>query len=830
MEIYPPLSGIGGGASLAPFAPAGLDDDLFDFDKLKLVDKPENSMNSLDLPQSLKECEGYLTKLPLKPPNVDQKNPTTVVDMVNIMTNPCAAALFDKRGDTLEKEHTFANDASRSEGVPSGLYDYSTSELMKDQLSLARRKTSHIAAPLMFGHVVLPGCISFYKKDGRTYAVGEGRWLLPNPKASWCCRNVSLDQDVIAPSKTQVLIIRILKGEVGLVMEQGVEKLLDVGSHVYNSGTVSLVGKKQYANDQYFSHGRYHYLRVPRGKLAKVWAEVVKDGVRSLVPRLLGQGEHYIDSNMFKYEYGLVDESDPYIHHGSVHIIRVAKGSVAKAMHNTKPRLLGMGDHIVESTQFEFIGTESIISNLCIVHETITILRVPLGKIALAWKDNEPVFIDEPGLYEFDSPDFEFVEYKNADERLIQLGAKKIVLVHTGSVGVTYDGGILKILPNGRHIINSSNHIFHSFLSTQEKSLRLVTLSENEKFARKSTIGRGSGAPIGLSSTAIEECDLTVCETRDLVKVGLRADVFYSIEDPEKCLNKIDSEELEDLVRETAVSTLTNIVRSTTLNEIAQSKHVTAGSPDVSTVPVFEEIGDRGGNPPPSAPMRMFFDKAHDDFLSKLHDDFMSRYGVSVSNIRIESFKIMDEELSESISKHALTTAQIENEMANLEGKSLISTTEERTAAEVKNIAAEADALALKTEADASNQRKIDGAKADAEALKIAAAAKADAEAEAILAKAKAEAEAIRLRAAAEAQRAEMLSQTQLGEQESLLGLYANMVVSSNQGVEKVVYLDPSVNKESPFALGSLENLNRDLHALTQIGVAAGEGSKAPHQ
>jgi hypothetical protein len=28
--------------------------------------------------------------------------------------------------------------------------------------------------------------------------------------------------------------------------------------------------------------------------------------------------------------------------------------------------------------------------------------------------------------------------------------------------------------------------------------------------------------------------DLTICETKDLVKVGLRADVFYSIEDPEK--------------------------------------------------------------------------------------------------------------------------------------------------------------------------------------------------------------------------------------------------------------------------------------------------------
>eukprot|EP00544_Gedaniella_sp_CCMP2646_P013799 CAMPEP_0202501330 /NCGR_PEP_ID=MMETSP1361-20130828/35831_1 /ASSEMBLY_ACC=CAM_ASM_000849 /TAXON_ID=210615 /ORGANISM="Staurosira complex sp., Strain CCMP2646" /LENGTH=72 /DNA_ID=CAMNT_0049134041 /DNA_START=143 /DNA_END=358 /DNA_ORIENTATION=- len=42
----------------------------------------------------------------------------------------------------------------------------------------------------------------------------------------------------------------------------------------------------------------------------------------------------------------------------------------------------------------------------------------------------------------------------------------------------------------------------------------------------------------------------------------------------------------------------------------------------------------------------------------------------------------MDQELSEQISKHALTTAQIENEMTNVEGN----TTQERTAADVKNI------------------------------------------------------------------------------------------------------------------------------------------------
>ena len=31
---------------------------------------------------------------------------------------------------------------------------------------------------------------------------------------------------------------------------------------------------------------------------------------------------------------------------------------------------------------------------------TITILRVTKGKIALAWKDNDPLFIDKPGMYE----------------------------------------------------------------------------------------------------------------------------------------------------------------------------------------------------------------------------------------------------------------------------------------------------------------------------------------------------------------------------------------------------------------------------------------------
>lgn len=307
------------------------------------------------------------------------------------------------------------------------------------------------------------------------------------------------------------------------------------------------------------------------------------------------------------------------------------------------------------------------------------------------------------------------------------------------------------------------------------------------------------------------------------MKVGLRADVFYSIEDPEKCINKIDVDELEDLVRETAVATLTNIIRSTALNEIAQSQQVSAAGGGKYGIEVLPSPETNSLDPSaPAATTYAFFEKAHDDFLDKLHDDFMTRrYGVDIANIRIESFKIMDTELSDQISKHALTTAQIENEMANLEGNSLISTTKEMTAAEVNDINARAQARSLETLANAENQRKIEKARAGAEALRIEAQSKAEAEADSILTKARAEAEAIRLKASAEAERAERLSKTKLGEQSSLLSLYSDIVVESNKGVEKVIYMDPSINKESPFALGSLQNLNYDLHSLSQLGIAA---------
>jgi hypothetical protein len=142
------------------------EDLLTSFSKLKLVDMSDCSRNSPNAPQTLKGCEGYLRRLPLCPPNVDPMKPKTIEDMVNILTIPTAAAEFEEWEASLSE----AAQLARLEGKPSPIYDYVGSEVMQRQLRTARNHISHVKGFGIFGHVVKPGCLSFYKRDENIYA------------------------------------------------------------------------------------------------------------------------------------------------------------------------------------------------------------------------------------------------------------------------------------------------------------------------------------------------------------------------------------------------------------------------------------------------------------------------------------------------------------------------------------------------------------------------------------------------------------------------------------------------------------------------------------
>jgi len=654
------------------------------------------------------------------------------------------------------------------------------------------------------GTLVPPGCIRLAEYSGRLYAVGSGRWVLKQSLrltgyARWAQPQAV---NVTATNLVQVgalTICRVGPNEIGLAFEHATQPIiLAPGLHVYNTPTFKFI-KCVNVQDNYFEHGTFHVLRVRRGAYALVWETPT-------LPRILREGSYALTSPTFKFEK-FVNMEETYVKHGTIHIIQVPKGQVAKVIENVAPKLLGVGIHMVDHPNFHFQGLEQVAAPL-IKHGTITRFRVNQGQIGLATWHNEAIFVDVPGSYEIDSADFIYHKGVSVSDKLLQNGNKKVVTVFSGEVGLSYRAGCLDVLEPGRHIISEADHYFDSFLSTQQVTLRLQDTT----------------------SSSTKE-DLIIAETKDFVKVGICADIFYSIADASKTILRVGKAGVQQLVMETAIGTLTNIIRSTGLGEIAQStRH--SSSPSVEQSQEDRKSAQALGQP--SAPL--FFDRAHDEFLARLHDDFLDRYGIEINNIRVASCKIMDTELSASISKQALVTAQTQNQLANLKGQTEIATAEQDRQARVAQIAAEQEARALTVVTESQNKAQLEKAeslaKSQAFAVNQEAAAiiaQARAQAEAIRLKAEAEAGAIRIRAKAEAERAELLSKTALGSQLALLELWAGTVERSNAGISKVVYCDPSVQMAAgggnPLGLLGLNSLQGELSKLSSIGK---ESSGAP--
>jgi len=653
-----------------------------------------------------------------------------------------------------------------------------------------------------WGYLVEVGQIMLVSDNGRVSVVGPGRWAIKLSYKCWAKFGPRKDLREDAITHGTFTLARVERGQLGLAVENGRPVLLKEGVHVYNDPLFSFKCCRP-MNAEHVQHISYHVIRVPKGSFARI----SEQGRAKLLP----EGVHAVDNAVFEYA-GLVNTIEEYISHGTLHIIQVPKGRIGLVFEGGYPRFLHEGVHIYDSPTLKFQGIQGLMSQQ-ISHGTLSRFRIQKGEVALAWFDNQPELIEEPGTYQIDSADFRLVALKATSDKLIALGAKKIVTVNAGEVAVTFKGGTLRILQPGRHYIGDTDHRVDDFLSTQQRMIRLEQPS-----------GPGGRAAVD---------DLLVCETKDLVKIGIRADVFYRIQNPEQAIMEVGREFISELVKETSIATLINIVRSTSLAEIAQNSQPSAGSelPGAGDLQAAQALASQ-----PSAPL--FFDQAHDQFLAKLHDDFASRYGLEITNIRIEQFKILDEKLQNSIAGQAAQTAATQTELANLQAQTQIATQQQEREARMQQIRAESDARMLQTKASAekaqaealaaAQQVKSDmeantrrtAVQAEADAIRMRAQAEADAakiEAGAIVSRAQAEADAIKLKAAAEGERARLLAATPLGEKLSLLEMYGDMVKASNSGVSKVVYVDPATTQGmgNPFGMFTLQSLAKDLQTLS---------------
>eukprot|EP01116_Phalansterium_solitarium_P011180 TRINITY_DN267_c0_g1_i3.p1 TRINITY_DN267_c0_g1~~TRINITY_DN267_c0_g1_i3.p1 ORF type:complete len:694 (+),score=299.14 TRINITY_DN267_c0_g1_i3:257-2338(+) len=620
----------------------------------------------------------------------------------------------------------------------------------EDVVTVANRDMGDLqASDSVIGKLIDQGKIGLINWNGKIQVVGPGRYILSNPRAHWEDEKSITDSPINHETLT---IFRVNRGELGLGTNAGQPLVFGEGLHVYNDRLFSFIELKD-INQQYIQHGSIHIIRVPKGSYAAV--------TDNNVPKLLPEGVHVTNSNVFSFN-GMQSTNQVYIQHGTLHIVRVAKGNVALVTDNNNPTLLPEGTHYINSNTFNYFGVQDL-NQQVIKHGTICRFRVRKGEIGLAWDNNQPQFYEE-GIYEKDSSNFQFEKCVDASDKVIVLGARKIVTVWDGEVGVSYKKGKLHVLRPDRHQIDTPEHIFQGFLSTQQQCLHLY-----EEVSRK-----GPQRP---------DWGLAVCETKDFVELGIKADVFFRIVQPERALLIVGKDSILPLVRETSIATLNGIIRSTSLAEVAQNKEVTV----VSERKQAEHMvpSESGASAP------LFFDKVHDEFISKLHDVFVEKYGIEVTNIRIESFKILNEELSSNISKQALTTAQTETQLANLAGQTEIAVAQQMRDQEVLKIRVQSAATQLNTETISRNQAVTNTAKTDAESTLI----RARAEAEALMVRAEADAKAIRVKAQAEGERATVLDKTALGGQMAMFQLYADMMQKSMQGIDKVVYLPTTENQ-----------------------------------
>lgn len=264
-----------------------------------------------------------------------------------------------------------------------------------------------------------------------------------------------------------VTIAWIQRRQLGLAWEFGKEVILDSGLHVYNNPGFIFERVIDRSTD-YINHGTLHILHVPKGKLAKVWVNTSNGGRQ---PRLLREGVHTIDSSLFVFE-GFVSMTEQHISHGVLQLLRVPKSHLGKVTDDGQNKFLGQGFHYFESSMFHLAGLAPLHDKM-ISHGKLHLVRVNKGEVALAWLNNEPLILDSPGTYFYDGESFVYARHQPLSDKIISLGSKKFVQVNEGEVCVSYQHGTLRILQPGRHTLDDASQSVGGFVA-QEEGERLL--------------------------------------------------------------------------------------------------------------------------------------------------------------------------------------------------------------------------------------------------------------------------------------------------------------------------------------------------------------------
>jgi len=385
-------------------------------------------------------------------------------------------------------------------------------------------------------------------------------------------------------------------------------------------------------------------------------------------------------------------------------VLNVPAGYFAKGISKSQPILYGGGTHVIHDTTFQFNEQSGFVSQLepYIQHSTIHILRVPSGKVAKAWFGTEPKILESrKDPYVYIDPQFRLeirdnsgndkgtALFHNATARYIEHGSIKRIIPHTGEVAITFDNGILHIIPppkEGKPImIDSPTHNFDGFIST---SLQTILFPSEE--TKRQMIKDNPKA-------SADEHNLKIFQTRDSLRVGVVLVVAFKIRDPEVAVTKLGKDGILPHIENIAFADMGKAVQLNTLQEVLFSTQTKINSNDEHQS------------------IQTIQDQVRKHLARDLED-----YGIELARLSIETIKVLDEDIARKLAGQSVTSAEFTTKQATLVKEYDIKTTEARLKAETDNIAV----VQKNQSVIASAQAKLESAKIEAEALIIAADAK----------------------------------------------------------------------------------------------------------
>lgn len=418
--------------------------------------------------------------------------------------------------------------------------------------------------------------------------------------------------------------------------------------------------------------------------------------------------------------------NNPFYGAKGSYVLNVPKGQYAKAKSGNNYLLYGEGCHVIHDPAFSFNPELNFISQAknVIQHGTINILYVPAGKIAKIWIGSEPYLLEaRKKPYVFNHPLFKLVKcskkanFFDATSHLIEHGSIKRIMPRTSEAAIVYNGGELDVVTaddakqkpiliddNNFKVVGFLNTAVQTIVFPSDKDKKMQLLNGDTKTAasasapKKKIKAKAAAKAKAVGETTFKGEHYKTFRTSDSLLVGVKLLVAYRVTDPKIALTALKSEEeIVKFIKKTATTDIGRAIQKCSSQEFLSSKRNSPKSEQPENLLTGEKQP------------RTY----HDEIKEALAND-LKKYGIELVRFNIEKSAIMDVDVGRAMEAQAVESAKTNATAANLD-------------VNVKNAIANAEKDARLQETVQKQSNDATKSKADAEAYAVKAKADADA-------------------------------------------------------------------------------------------------------